>query len=187
MSASSTLPRTNTWSMSPSVITSVAFAPRLRMEDTGLPSLDVAREHRGADGCADGGVRQVLARAVGRGLGLGDLRARLGHARLADEQLGLRGAPAVFRHLHRAVRIVECGLGDEVLIEQRSERARRPAGRSPRRVLLPRPCSSSAELRPPRARPVRRGDSPRRRGPGQAAGPCPARPAHLPRRRRYPR
>ena len=37
MSASSTLPRTNTCSMSPSVITSVALAPRLRIDDTGLP------------------------------------------------------------------------------------------------------------------------------------------------------
>ena len=37
MSASSTLPRTNTWSMSPSVITSVALAPRFRIDDTGLP------------------------------------------------------------------------------------------------------------------------------------------------------
>ena len=37
MSASSTLPRTNTLSMSPSVMTSVAFAPRLRIDDTGLP------------------------------------------------------------------------------------------------------------------------------------------------------
>ncbi len=38
MSASSTLPRTNTLSMSPSVITSVALAPRLRIDDTGLPT-----------------------------------------------------------------------------------------------------------------------------------------------------
>ena len=37
MSASSTLPRTNTCSMSPRVITRVALAPRLRIDDTGLP------------------------------------------------------------------------------------------------------------------------------------------------------
>ena len=37
MSASSTLPRTNTWLMSPSVITSVAAEPMLRIDDTGLP------------------------------------------------------------------------------------------------------------------------------------------------------
>ncbi len=37
MSASSTLPRTKTFSISPSVITSEALAPRLRMDETGLP------------------------------------------------------------------------------------------------------------------------------------------------------
>ncbi len=37
MSASSTLPRTKTFWMSPRVITSVALAPRLRIDDTGLP------------------------------------------------------------------------------------------------------------------------------------------------------
>src|SRR3979490_191929 len=43
MSASSTLPRTNTCSMSPSVMTSVAFAPRFRIDDTGLP-ISTARD-----------------------------------------------------------------------------------------------------------------------------------------------
>ena len=35
-----------------------------RIDETGLPTFDVARQHRGADGRADRGIRQILASAV---------------------------------------------------------------------------------------------------------------------------
>ena len=79
MSASSTLPRTNTCSMSPSVITSVALAPRLRMDDTGLPISTSRVSTVAADRRADGGVGQLFGRAIGGRLGLRDVRAGLGH------------------------------------------------------------------------------------------------------------
>ena len=52
--------------------------------------LDVAREHGAADRRADRGVGEIFGGAVGRGLGLRDLRARFGHLGLADHELRLR-------------------------------------------------------------------------------------------------
>ena len=60
------------------------------------------------------------AGAVGRRLRLRDLGAGLGDARLADGELRLRGALPVLRHVDGAVRIVERGLRDQVLIEERA-------------------------------------------------------------------
>ena len=119
MSASSTLPRTKTWSMSPSVITSVALAPRLRIDDTGLPISTSRVSTVARIGARMRGVGEILGGAIGRRLGLGDLGARLRHLGLADGQLRLRRALAIFRHVDRAVRIVERGLRDQLLLEQR--------------------------------------------------------------------
>jgi hypothetical protein len=48
---------------------------------------------------------------------LGDLRSRLGDCRLADGELRLGRALPILRHLHRAMRIVEHGLRDQVMAE----------------------------------------------------------------------
>ncbi len=77
MSASSTLPRTNTWSMSPSVITSVAFAPRLRMDETGLPISTSRVSTVPAMGALMVALAEFLVGPLDGGLRLRDLGAGL--------------------------------------------------------------------------------------------------------------
>ena len=84
--------------MSPSVMTSVALAPRLRIDETGLPISTSRVSTDPRIGARIVAFAQILVRAIGRRLGLRDLRARLGHLRLADRELRLRGALAVLGH-----------------------------------------------------------------------------------------
>ena len=100
------------------------------MEETGTADLDVARQDGAANRRPDGGVREILGRPVGRRLSLRHLRGRLGDAGLAHRQLRLGGAPAVFGHIEGALRIVERGLRDETLREERP----RPLERAPREL-----------------------------------------------------
>ena len=119
MSASSTLPRTNTSSMSPSVMTSVAFAPRFRIEDTGLPSSTSRVSTVARMGALMVEFGKVFLRAFDGSAGFGDRRLRLGDTRAAHDQLSLRGALTVLRHLQRARRIVERGGGQQLLLVER--------------------------------------------------------------------
>src|SRR6185295_5404255 len=81
--------------------------------------LHVARQHGPVDRRADGRVRDIFGRAVGRGLRLRHLRTRLGDLRPAHGELRLRGALAVVGHVHEAVGIVQRRLRDQFLIKQR--------------------------------------------------------------------
>ncbi len=104
--------------MSPSVITSVAFAPRLRIDETGLPTSTSRVSTVARIGGADRGVRQFLVGALDGGARLRHVRRGLRLPRLRDDHLTTGRATTVLGLLERRARLVEPGLGNQLLIEE---------------------------------------------------------------------
>ena len=95
MSASSTLPRTNTCCDVAQGHHQGGVGAEVEDRRHRAADLEVAGEHGAADRRLDGRVGQLLVGALGGRLGLRHLGARLLDLRAADQQLRLRGALAV--------------------------------------------------------------------------------------------
>ena len=106
--------------MSPSVITSVAVAPMLRIDETGLPISTSRVSTMPRDRRADGGVAQFLLGPLDGGARLRDLGAGLGDLGLRDDELALGAALPVLGHLEGALGVVEARLGDRASASDRS-------------------------------------------------------------------
>ena len=150
-------------SMSPSVITSVALAPRLRIDDTGLPisTSRVSTVPRiGARMVAL--ARSSAARSAAALACATCARASATFAWLTAE-LRLRGALAVLGHVDARSAHRRAPTARSAAARRATGRARRRGARTRRPALRPRRGSSSAALRRPRARPARPAGWPRRR------------------------
>ena len=164
--------------MSPSVITSVALAPRLRIDDTGLPISTSRVSTVPRIGARIVALASSSAARSAAALACATCARGLGHLRLADRELRLRGALAVLRLSSALCASSSADCAIELLLEQRLRRARRRGARTRRPALRPRPRSScscaSAPSSAARAA-CRLASAPRRAA--RAASPCRARRA----------
>jgi hypothetical protein len=90
----------------------------LRIDDTGLPDLDVARQHGGADRRLDRGVGELLFGAFDERPRLRDEGGGLDQLGPRDDELAGGGALAVLSLFERALRVVERRLRHQLLLVQ---------------------------------------------------------------------